>query len=79
MANIVISELRPAGFDLFSDSESYLTDLNEQEIMDTQGGLTAFSSYWCFRGTMAAMRSSVACGVGAYNMGRNLYNRWRSR
>jgi hypothetical protein len=39
MANIVISELRPAGSELFMDSESYLTDLNEQEMMDTLGGL----------------------------------------
>ena len=76
MANIAISELRLAGFDLFSDSESYLTDLNEQEIMDTQGGFFHVS-YWVFQASMAGMRSSVACGVGAYNMGRNLYNRWR--
>ncbi|MDB9319544.1 MULTISPECIES: hypothetical protein [Cyanophyceae] len=38
MANIVISELRPAGSELFMDSESYLTDLNEQEMMNTLGG-----------------------------------------
>ena len=38
MANIVISELRPAGSELFMDSESYLTDLNEQEMMYTGGG-----------------------------------------
>ncbi|MDT9183311.1 hypothetical protein [Arthrospira platensis] len=33
MANITISDLRPTGADLFSDSESYLTDLNDQEMM----------------------------------------------
>ena len=44
MANIVISDLRPAGSELFSDSESYLRDLKEQEMMYTAGGAANFSS-----------------------------------
>ncbi len=49
MANIVISELRPAGSELFMDSESYLTDLNEQEMMNTLGGfkLVIFQTSFC--------------------------------
>ena len=43
MANITISDLRPAGADLFSDSESYLHDLTDNELYVTQGG----SSYFC--------------------------------
>ncbi len=42
MANIVISELRPAGSDLFMDSESYLTDLTDNELHMTKGGSTLF-------------------------------------
>ena len=38
MANITISELRPAGADLFSDSESYLTDLTGSETLGTVNG-----------------------------------------
>ncbi|MFO7029924.1 hypothetical protein B9T07_07680 [Limnospira fusiformis CCALA 023] len=38
MANITISDLRPAGADLFSDSESYLQDLTDQEMTDALGG-----------------------------------------
>jgi hypothetical protein len=38
MANITISELRPAGADLFSDSESYLNDLNDNELDNVAGG-----------------------------------------
>ncbi|MBC1197395.1 hypothetical protein H0901_19600 [Microcystis aeruginosa BLCCF158] len=38
MANITISDLRPAGADLFSDSESYLKDLTDREMTDTLGG-----------------------------------------
>ncbi|MBN3898740.1 MAG: hypothetical protein HWQ41_26765 [Nostoc sp. NOS(2021)] len=32
MASIKISELRPAGSELFHDSESFLNQLNEQEF-----------------------------------------------
>lgn len=38
MANIKISDLRPAGSDLFSDSESFLHELTTQEITDVLGG-----------------------------------------
>jgi hypothetical protein len=48
MANITISELRPAGADLFSDSESYLTDLTGSETL----------------GTLVGGRSITICGKG---------------
>ena len=38
MAKITISELRPAGADLFADSESFMHELNDQEITDVLGG-----------------------------------------
>ena len=40
MANINISDLRPAGADLFLDSESYLNDLTEGEMINIGGGGT---------------------------------------
>ncbi len=39
MANINISDLRPAGADLFLDTESYLNDLTEGEMTNTLGGI----------------------------------------
>ena len=39
MGNINISDLRPAGADLFLDSESYLNDLTEGEMINTLGGI----------------------------------------
>ena len=39
MGNINISDLRPAGADLFLDSESYLNDLTEGEMINIGGGL----------------------------------------
>jgi hypothetical protein len=38
MAVIKISELRPVGSELFQDSESFLNELNEQEMLATIGG-----------------------------------------
>lgn len=42
MANITISNLRPAGADLFDSSESYLQELSDMELLDTNGGATPF-------------------------------------
>jgi hypothetical protein len=38
MSTLKISELRPAGSEFFNDSESYLNELNEQEIGAIEGG-----------------------------------------
>jgi hypothetical protein len=49
MANITISELRPAGADLLFDSESYLTDLTESETLGTLvggGSITICGKGW---------------------------------
>ncbi|WP_189523354.1 hypothetical protein [Nostoc sp. PA-18-2419] len=40
MANIAISNLRPAGADLFDGSESFMNDLTDSELDMTKGGLT---------------------------------------
>ena len=38
MASIKISELRPAGSELFQDSESFLNELSEREMGSLEGG-----------------------------------------
>ena len=38
MASIKIDNLQPAGSDLFNDSESYLNELNNQELDFVNGG-----------------------------------------
>jgi len=38
MANIKVNDIKSAGSDLFSDSESYLTELSETELNTTTGG-----------------------------------------
>jgi hypothetical protein len=39
MASIIISDLEPAGANLFRDSESFLHELTEQEVGSVLGGL----------------------------------------
>ncbi|MCJ8279568.1 MAG: hypothetical protein MJK14_06450 [Rivularia sp. ALOHA_DT_140] len=46
MAKITISELRPAGADLFEGSESFMHELSEQEITDVLGGAVVIT--WTF-------------------------------
>ncbi|KYC41265.1 hypothetical protein WA1_22640 [Scytonema hofmannii PCC 7110] len=43
MANINISDLNSAGSELFHDSETFLDQLTEREILDVQGGLISAS------------------------------------
>jgi bacteriocin-like protein len=39
MATINISDLRPTGSDLFSDSESYMSELGDNELASVNGGI----------------------------------------
>lgn len=39
MSTIKVSDLQPVGFDLFSDSESYLRELSDEELA-LEGGIT---------------------------------------
>ncbi|MEO1430176.1 MAG: hypothetical protein AAFV71_14145 [Cyanobacteria bacterium J06633_8] len=45
MAKITISELRPAGADLFDGSESFMHELNDQEVSFVLGGAAAKSDF----------------------------------
>ena len=43
MAEIKLSQLRPAGSELLQDSESFLNELNERELENVVGGSTIIS------------------------------------
>jgi hypothetical protein len=49
MASIIISDLDPAGANLFRDSESFLNELTEQEVGSILGGKVRIISFtiWC--------------------------------
>ena len=40
MSEIQLSNLNPAGSELFQDSESYISELNEQEMASVVGGFS---------------------------------------
>lgn len=44
MATIVLSNLHPVGFNLFADSETFVTDLSDVEMTQLNGGLLSSSS-----------------------------------
>lgn len=44
MANIEINELKPAGAELFSDSEGFMTELSDSELHNINGG--KFTRTW---------------------------------
>lgn len=63
MTKIAINDLSPAGTDLFMDSESFLNELTDEQLNETQGGSIL---------SVAAIISTVGCMVvagGAFVIG----------
>ncbi|ARV61415.1 hypothetical protein BZZ01_24810 [Nostocales cyanobacterium HT-58-2] len=60
MAIIKISELRPAGSELFQDSESFLNELTEQETVGLEGG-------FAFNGTLGISISAQTVNGNTIN------------
>ena len=46
MANIEINELKPAGAELFSDSEGFMNELSDSELHNINGGAAQFTVTW---------------------------------
>lgn len=67
MAYITISDLRPAGADLFMDSESFLSELSDGEL-SVHGGATpvvvAASAAACFKISLAVTAGAALIGAG---------------
>jgi hypothetical protein len=62
MAYITISDLRPAGSELFADSESFMNDLVDGELEAISGGATwtiTTSSKWCIGGALLVSSAVV--------------------
>jgi hypothetical protein len=64
MSTINISDLRPTGTELFSDSEGYMNDLGDNEFDSIYGGLFPFALLYSVA-RLAAQRSSAACASKA--------------
>jgi hypothetical protein len=61
MAEIKLSELRPAGSELLQDSENFLNELNDREIENVVGG-----------NTIASVASQNSISVGTINTVSNV-------
>ena len=46
MANIKVSDLQPSGYDLFSDSESFLSDISDNELHISGGDIPWTDRAW---------------------------------
>ncbi len=60
MATINISDIRPAGYDLFSDDDKYMSDLNNDELNRVVGGTEPIS---------ATIAVSIGVAAGAAFLG----------
>ncbi|NJM71888.1 MAG: hypothetical protein HC862_17750 [Scytonema sp. RU_4_4] len=69
MADIKITELRPAGSELFQDSESFLNELNDQEMSvfggDGKGGGGSAISISASVQTALTLFSQASASAGA--------------
>ena len=66
MANIKISDLNPAGADLFLDSESYLNDLTEGEMLVLTGGASPISTAFTCNYTCCPKQAIAAAQVNRF-------------
>ena len=75
MATINISDLKPTGSELFSDSEGYMNELGDDELEDIYGGIAPLVIISGVRVGIAAARSSPQCAAGIAG-GLNAVGRW---
>ncbi len=69
MATINISDIRPAGYDLFSDDDKYMSDLNNDELNRVVGGTEPISAIAI---GAIAFGAVVGSGLAGYGIGRLL-------
>lgn len=63
MATINISDLRPTGSELFSDSESFMEELSSGEL-GIQGGIINTLAAVAISATTVSVAASVGFGIG---------------
>ena len=63
MASIAISNLHPAGADLFMDSESFMNELTDEQLNMTHGGATPGAAGVVIIIASNAFCAGVAVGV----------------
>jgi hypothetical protein len=71
MASIAISHLDTFGFDLLSDSESFLSEVNDRELAATVGGVTPVITFTAAWGTVSVWGVGFGTGfaIGTFTTG----------
>lgn len=71
MAQIELSELSPAGCELFQDSESFLNELNDREIAGVAGGggVSGIVTQIISQGSAVASQNSISGGQNTVSIG----------
>jgi hypothetical protein len=69
MASIRISELRPAGSELFQDSESFLNELNSQDMGSVIGASVNVATALSQSVGSVASQATVSGGVVSQSVG----------
>ncbi|BAZ03563.1 hypothetical protein [Calothrix sp. NIES-3974] len=68
MASIKVAELRPAGSELFQDSESFMNELNEMDTLSVHGGYD--SGYGVFTNYLfLGYKDHLAYDINKYAIG----------
>ena len=62
MANIEINELKPAGVELFDDSESFMDEMSNSELDNINGGLAYTKTYALTCGGSYTDTYAFTCG-----------------
>lgn len=68
MAEIKLSELRPAGSELLQDSENFLNELNDREIENVVGGNTIASAVSQVSASVGSILSLTDVGISQTNV-----------
>jgi uncharacterized protein GlcG (DUF336 family) len=65
MASIKISTLNNAGLDLFTDAESYMLGLSNEEMNHIQGGGTPIAASWYIGGAVLGALGVIGAAIAA--------------
>jgi hypothetical protein len=74
MAKIKISELNPAGAELFQDSENFLEELSDRELGFVGGGVNVNSVVTQNSASVGSIQTATVVGISQTNVTVNISN-----
>lgn len=74
MAKLTISELNPAGAELFQDSENFLEELSDRELGIVVGGADINSVVSLNSASVGTIQTATIVGISQTNVSVNISN-----